>query len=235
MRRRRQAAEERTQSRFFSRDFDHYQTQARGQNFRRSRSSEWDKEGLDVENVETKKVHVPHNSSDYKGQAAMPTAFHTGTASRPAMKTLDKKISVSSDHLDTLTSDQRQEKFAQLKLGFPIRPRASYRFPTRDSELSDGDVVFKYKGENYSKNEYFFGNTARRSEPKYSSDYVSVQEQNKKTPYQMFLEDDGPYSRKLYGPLNHNKAEQDIRSSDKHFIENFVYKSKENYSQVKSL
>ena len=157
----------------------------------------------------------------------MPAAFHTGTASRPAMKTLDKKISVSSDHLDTLTSDQRQEKFAQLRLGFPILGRASYRG-------SDGDVVFKYKGENYSKNEYFFGNTARRSEPKHS-DYVAVQDQNKKTPYQMFLEDDGPYSRKLYGPFNHNKAEHENRSSDKHFIKNFLYKSKDYNSRVKCL
>merc|ERR1712186_267403 len=146
----------------------------------------------------------------------MPAAFHTGTASRPAMKTLDKKISVSSDHLDTLTSHQRQI------LGFPTQPRASY------SEISDGDVVFKYKGENYSKNEYFFGTTARHSEPKYSSDY----EQNKKTPYQMFLEDDGPYSRKRYGPLNHNKAVHDNRSSDKHFIRNFLYKSKDYNSQI---
>ena len=76
--------------------------------------------------------HGPPARGDHKGQFERPTAFHMGTASRPSMKTLDKKISVSSDQLDTLTSDQRQDKFAQLKSGFPIRPRASYRLPTRD-------------------------------------------------------------------------------------------------------
>ena len=30
------------------------------------------------------------------------------------MKTLDKKISVSSDQLDTLTTEQRADKFAQV-------------------------------------------------------------------------------------------------------------------------
>ena len=33
---------------------------------------------------------------------------------RPSMKTLDKKISVSSDQLDTLTTEQRADKFAQV-------------------------------------------------------------------------------------------------------------------------
>ena len=54
-------------------------------------------------------------------------AFHMNTASRPSMKTLDKKISVSSDQLDTLTTDERADKFAQLKAEFPLRSRTSYR------------------------------------------------------------------------------------------------------------
>ena len=123
----------------------------------------------------------------------------------------------------------KEGEFAQLISGFPIRPRASYRFPTRDSDLSDGDVIFKYKGANYSKNEYFFGNTTRRTEPKYSNDYLAA-EQDKKTPYQMFLEDDGPYSRKLYGPLKHSEQERD---KDKLVIKNFVYKSKDYLSLVR--
>lgn len=233
-RKREAAAQDRANQRFFSRDFDHYQTQQRSSNFRRSRSTEWDQECRDLENVQSKKIekalhHGPNARSDHKGHSEMPTAFHMGTASRPTMKTLDKKISVSSDHLDTLTSEQRQEKFAQLKSGFPIRPRASYRFPTRDSDLSDGDVIFKYKGANYSKNEYFFGNTARRSDPKYTNDYLAA-EQAKKTPYQMFLEDDGPYSRKLYGPLKQSEQERDSRANDKLIIKNFVYKSKDYFS-----
>ena len=72
---------------------------------------------------------------------------------RPSMKTLDKKISVSSDQLDTLTTEQveclsiftqpnnqnqtnhcnliqRADKFAQLKAGLAIQSRASYRLTT---------------------------------------------------------------------------------------------------------
>jgi len=233
-RKREAAAQDRANQRFFSRDFDHYQTQQRSSNFRRSRSTEWDKEGLDLKNVQSKKIekllnHGPPASSDHKGQFERPIAFHMGTSSRPTMKTLDKKISVSSDQLDTLTSEQRQDKFAQLKAGFPIRPRASYRLPSRDSDLSDGDVIFKYKGANYSKNEYFFGNTVKRTEPKFSTKYLE-DDQDKKTPYQMFLEDDGPYSRKLYGPIQHSDQERDYQPQDKLVIKNFVHKSKDYFA-----
>ena len=38
-----------------------------------------------------------------EGGLELPGSFHTGTTSRPAMKTLDKAISMSSDQLDTLT------------------------------------------------------------------------------------------------------------------------------------
>ena len=154
-----------------------------------------------------------------------------GTANRPAMKTLDKKISDSSDHLDTLTSDQRNEKFLQLKSGFPISPRASYRFPTRDSDLRDGDVIFKYKGAMHSKNQYFFGNT---NTARHSDNYLSVAEQDKKTPFQMFLEDDGPYSRKLYGPLKDRENEGESKLHERLCTKNFLFKSKEFYSQVRS-
>ena len=241
LRRKRDAeAQERGNQRFFSRNFDHYQTQTRTNNFRRARSTEWDDDGLHVGNVQSKKNekyanHGPYIRTEYKNQGEIPKDFHMGTARRPAMKTLDKKISVSSDHLDTLTSDQRQEKFSQLKSGFPICPRASYRFPTRDSDLSDGDVLFKYKGAMHSKNQYFFGNTntPRHSDPKYSSNYLSVAEQDKKTPFQMFLEDDGPYSRKLYGPLKNSEDEGENKPNEKFFIKNFVFKSKDMFSQVR--
>ena len=201
------ATQDRSNQRFFSRNFDHYQTQTRSDNFRRARSTEWDEDGLHVGNVQSKKNekcdnHAPYTRAEYKGQGEIPKDFHMGTARRPAMKTLDKKISVSSDHLDTLTSDQRQEKFSQLKSRFPICPRASYRFPTRDSDLSDGDVLFKYKGAMHSKNQYFFGNT---NTTRHSDNYLSVAEQDKKTPFQMFLEYDGPYSRKLNGPLKNRE------------------------------
>ena len=78
---------------------------------------------------------------------------------------------------------------------------------------SDGNVIFKYKGAEYSKNEYFFGIKS---------------EQTKKTAYQMFLEDDGPYSRKLFGPIANKPENQNEKLSFK----NFVYKSKRHFTLV---
>jgi len=167
------------------------------------------------------------------------------TASRPSMKTLDKKISASSDQLDTLTTEQRADKFAQLKAGLAIQSRASYRFPPpRESggEASDGDVIFKYKGTNYSKNEYFFGHnnqgTTRRPEARgegrgREEERKAPSYEERKTPYQMFLEDDGPYSRKLYGPVKPGQEEKETRREEvgaKMVIKNFVYKSKDYYA-----
>lgn len=90
-----------------------------GTNFRRSRSTEWDKEGpsmnlskdvqssnrLDDNLNERTMRRKPHQTRVTNFNRAV--AFHMNTASRPSMKTLDKKISVSSDQLHTLTSDQK--------------------------------------------------------------------------------------------------------------------------------
>ena len=104
--------------------------------------------------------------------------------------------------------------------------RASYRLPQSSGNLttssntgtgagaaSDGNVIFKYKGAEYSKNEYFFGIKS---------------EQTKKTAYQMFLEDDGPYSRKLFGPI----AQKTENQNEKLSFKNFVYKSKRHFTLV---
>ena len=118
------------------------------------------------------------------------------------MKTLDKAISVSSDQLDTLTSGL-----------MPSQHRASYRLPQHGAE-TDGNVIFKYKGAEYSKNEYFFGIKS---------------DQGKKTAYQCFLEDDGPYSRKLFGPI----AQKQEAQNEKLSFKNFVYKSKRHFTLVR--
>ena len=161
---------------------------------RRCRSSEWDRDSL---------------GAGLGEELEPPGSFHTGTTSRPAMKTLDKAISMSSDQLDTLTSD-RMRNLA----------RASYRLPPPQpsnnpaSGSADGNVIFKYKGAEYSKNEYFFG--------------IKSEQSNKKTAYQMFLEDDGPYSRKLFGPIT-QKTEN---GTEKLSFRNFVYKSKRHFTLV---
>ena len=160
---------------------------------RRCRSSEWDRESIKREEE--------------------PPSFHTGTTSRPAMKTLDKAISVSSDQLDTLTTERMRTS------GLLPSHRASYRLPGQNpgtsSPATDGNVIFKYKGAEYSKNEYFFGIKS---------------DQAKKTAYQMFLEDDGPYSRKLFGPI----AQKQEAQNEKLSFKNFVYKSKRHFTLVRS-
>lgn len=132
------------------------------------------------------------------------------------MKTLDKAISMSSDQLDTLTSDRMR---SMMQSGGP-GVRASYRLPppgqnnasAAPATGADGNVIFKYKGAEYSKNEYFFG--------------IKSEQSNKKTAYQMFLEDDGPYSRKLFGPI----AQKVENGTEKLSFRNFVYKSKRHFT-----
>ena len=54
-------------------------------------------------------------------------------------------------------------------------PSPSLRFPPpRESggEASDGDVIFKYKGTNYSKNEYFFGHNNQVHSGKYLQEEI---------------------------------------------------------------
>ena len=101
--------------------------------------------------------------------------------------------------------------------------RASYRVSSASntaastqsgSQQTDGNVIFKYKGAEYSKNEYFFGIKS---------------DQGKKTAYQCFLEDDGPYSRKLFGPI----AQKQEAQNEKLSFKNFVYKSKRHFTLVR--
>ena len=79
-------------------------------------------------------------------------------------------------------------------------------------------MIFKYKGAEYSKNEYFFG--------------IKNEQTSKKTAYQMFLEDDGPYSRKLFGPLT---QKQENQNETKLSFKNFVYKSKRHFTLVSKI
>ena len=172
---------------------------------RRCRSSEWDRDSL---------------GTGPGADLELPGSFHTGTTSRPAMKTLDKAISMSSDQLDTLTSDRMR---SMMQSGGP-GVRASYRLPppgqnnasAAPATGADGNVIFKYKGAEYSKNEYFFG--------------IKSEQSNKKTAYQMFLEDDGPYSRKLFGPI----AQKVENGTEKLSFRNFVYKSKRHFTLVRA-
>ena len=91
------------------------------------------------------------------------------------MQTLDRRISASSDQLDTLKKFKNREK--------PIRTRSSSR------------ISFERK---FESEDYHF----ERAKPAFTRTNGSKRSRDgAKTPFEMFLEDDGPYSRKLYGPV----------------------------------
>ena len=111
-------------------------------NFRRAKSSEWDGDILDQNVKSLKKDPLPN--------------FHLGISSASNMQTLDKRISASSDQLDC----SRQNRNRLDSDGNNSYRRTGYGAHTkaRDTRVNS-DVVFKYKGEKYSKNQYFCGNS----------------------------------------------------------------------------
>ena len=110
-------------------------------------------------------------------------------ALRSAMQTLDRRISASSDQLDTLKKLKSREK--------PVRTRSSSRI----------SFERKFESEDYhlerDKSAFIRGNGSKRSQG------------GAKTPFEMFLEDDGPYSRKLYGPVTPTAPSRNRRNCEK--------------------
>ena len=94
------------------------------------------------------------------------------------MQTLDRRISASSDQLDTLKKQKNRQK--------PFRTRSSSRL-SYERKFDTPETDFKFPSSYYQK-------------PPQPKDAGSRSEVTK-TPFEIFLEDDGPYSRKLYGPV----------------------------------
>ena len=108
------------------------------------------------------------------------------------MQTLDRRISASSDQLDTLKKQKNRQK--------PFRTRSSSRL-SYERKFDTEEAEFKVPTYHQKPNS---------KEP---SREVT------KTPFEIFLEDDGPYSRKLYGPVTNKQPAMDRgreRQSQKH-------------------
>jgi len=105
------------------------------------------------------------------------TDFHLGL-SNSNMQTLDKRISASTDQLDCIREVIRDGG----------RPR-QYR-TQRHNERYD-----KHGPDGVKNTDYYLGK---------SDNYLNKDRGGggRKTPFEIFLEDDGPYSRKLYGPVS---------------------------------
>ena len=106
------------------------------------------------------------------------------------MQTLDRRISASSDQLDTLKKQKNRQK--------PFRTRSSSRL-SYERKFDTEEAEFKVP----------------TFHPKPNNNKETSREVTK-TPFEIFLEDDGPYSRKLYGPVTPKPSAID-RSRGLHF------------------
>ena len=144
----------------------------------------------------------------------------TGYRSNGPMETLDRRISASTDNLDTLKREKRANRMwtsngAADKVSSEglSRPRSVSSRKEPKSAVDHEDFTFRINGEKMSKNRYFFGGELKsalknghQNAKKRQQQQQQQQEQSKdrgsgrKTALDIFLEDKGPYSRKLYGP-----------------------------------
>ena len=128
------------------------------------------------------------------------------------MQTLDRRISSSSDQIDTLR---------KLKMrGKPLRTHSSSRLPFEHKlqlEEDKEDVKF-IRSKIYRKCD-LLSSSFHRSIPRPGRDVT-------KTPFALFLEDDGPYSRKLYGPLTDRERNEERQGQGRERRqERIVYRS----------
>ena len=96
------------------------------------------------------------------------------SVSDSVMQTLDRRISASSDQLDTLKKIKSREKPVRTSSSSRISFERTFQFEEKTKQDQTPAIVRK-RG-------------SRRSHKK------------PKTPFQIFLENDGPYSRQMYGP-----------------------------------
>ncbi len=141
------------------------------------------------------------------------------------METLDRRISASTDQLDTLKREKRANKMwnENNNIRASSRPAASRPrsvMANKKSSPLDDEVTFRINGEKMSKSKYFFGAAAAASNlqlvnKKQTQPAPTEGDKKRKTAVDIFLEDKGPYSRKLYGPPpEENSASQTASTED---------------------
>ena len=131
----------------------------------------------------------------------------TSDLSGSVMQTLDRKISASSDQLDSLKQLKHCEQ--------PRRARSSSRVSYQRKYHENGEVTSELS-------EYKHGKTDTNMKMSVESIHKISQRKGSrqgrarsKTPFEMFLEDDGPYSRKLYGPVTPTTCSKRQRSGER--------------------
>jgi hypothetical protein len=116
----------------------------------------------------------------------------------PSMQTMDRRVSSSSDQIDFLRKQKMRAK--------PLRTHSSSRLDyERTTEVNnDSDFVT--------------GKIHRKCDLRSSSFHQNIPRKEgdlTKTPFALFLQDDGPYSRKLFGPLATRDREEPCRGRQK--------------------
>ena len=235
---------------------------------RRKNSCEENLNNLDAEDddLDENILARPVSRRDFERKSEVFSSRSTRSRSRAGyqsngpMETLDRRISASTDNLDTLKREKRSNRMwnehTVNSQQMPQRPRSvSSRKPDKNAKQArsvekpsavDDDITFRINGEKMSKNRYFFGgelksalkstsksnknnNNESNNQTKPSkqssnsehssskgggsetkaSEHAAKAKKSAKTALDIFLEDKGPYSRKLYGPPPSGGSGQD--------------------------
>ena len=212
----------------------------RRRNRPRAYSDDWDEvEDKDEEDFSQHR-NGPHRQS-MSGLNNTSSSRHLMIRCSP-METLDRRISLSTDQLDTLKKKKKEnvvkrKKGSHLPRSVPVpevsedeedeehmawirnraRARSAASAMDYNNNNDENDVEFVYGGERMSKSKYFFGNsssseannkpfvfnrgrTAAIKQRLLQGINVNNNSGNNLRKTSFFLDGDGPYSRRLYGP-----------------------------------
>ena len=118
----------------------------------------------------------------------------------PRMQTMDRRISSSSDKIDSLKKPHPGMK--------PQRTHSSSRLTyERKTQGDDESEDVNFVNSKVTRKSDFLSHSFNKSIPRTLP--------LNKTPFALFLEDDGPYSRKLFGPLANREEEGEARGRQK--------------------
>jgi hypothetical protein len=116
----------------------------------------------------------------------------------PQMQTMDRRVSSSSDQIDNLRKQTIRAK--------PLRTHSSSR------------LDYEQKTEVNNDTDFVMGKIHRKCDLRSSSFHQNIPRTGGdliKTPFALFMQDDGPYSRKLFGPLATTDREEPCRRRQK--------------------
>ena len=135
----------------------------------------------------------------------------------PSMQTLDRRMSSSTDQIDTLRKQKIRAK--------PLRTHSSSRlsFELKSNVNNDSDDSGFVTPKIHRKCD-LSSSSFHRSIPRTGGDVT-------KTPYALFLENDGPYSRKLFGPLAHRESYKQREGHDRRKKHGRIVYKKDNHQE----